>query len=173
VWSRLGHGSTFRFNIVAEVADVVARGTEALAGSDALARGRPASVLVVDDSELNRRLLLETLRPMGFTIRQAASGNECLREFDVACPHLVLMDLRMPDMDGYQAMRHIRAQHGAEAVRIIAVTASAFEEDAPEVVQSGADELVRKPYRLDELLSAIQRQLAALGADERGFFPAV
>jgi signal transduction histidine kinase/ActR/RegA family two-component response regulator len=171
VSSRLGHGSTFRFGILADVAQVLVPETAAVLGSDAAARGRPASILVVDDSDMNRRLLLETLQPMGFNIRQAASGIECLREFEVASPHLVLMDLRMPGMDGYQAMRHIRAQHGAQAVRIIAVTASAFEEDAPAVVQSGADELVRKPYRLDELLAAIQRQLTALGADDRGYFP--
>jgi CheY-like chemotaxis protein len=172
VHSRIGEGSTFRFRIIADVAEVIAPEATVVLGSDATARGRPASILVVDDSDMNRRLLLETLRPMGFTVGQAASGIECLQELDVLRPQLVLMDLRMPGMDGYQAMRHIRARHGSQAVRIIAVTASAFEDDAPEIARSGADELVRKPFRVDELLAAIRRQLIALGTDERGFFPA-
>ncbi|HKP60649.1 MAG TPA: ATP-binding protein [Polyangiales bacterium] len=171
VRSRLGQGSTFHFEILADVADVIAPTVAPVLESDAQAHGRPASILLVDDSEMNRRLLLESLRPCGFSLSQAASGRECLREFESHCPNLVLMDLRMPEMDGYETMRHIRARHGSQSVRIIAVTASAFEEDAPAVVQSGADELLRKPFRIDELMSAVQRQLAALGADERGFFP--
>jgi CheY-like chemotaxis protein len=114
--------------------------------------------------------MLETLRPTGFRLSEAANGLECLRQFELLRPHLVLMDLRMPEMDGHQAMRHLRARY-AHSVRIIAVTASAFEEDAPEILRSGADQVVRKPYRLEELLGAIQRQLTALGADDRGFFP--
>jgi len=172
VHSRPGEGSTFRFRILADVAEVGSPEAAAVLASTATARGRPASILVVDDSEMNRRLLLEALRPMGFNISQAASGVECLQELEARCPELVLMDLRMPGMDGYQAMRHIRTRHGAQSIRIIAVTASAFEEDAPQIAQSGADELVRKPFRLDELVGAIRRQLAALGADDRGFFPA-
>ena len=123
---------------------------------------------VVDDSDINRRLMLETLRPTGFRLSEATNGLECLRQFELLRPHLVLMDLRMPEIDGHQSMRHLRARY-AHSVRIIAVTASAFEEDAPEILRSGADQ-VRKPCRLENSW-AIQRQLTALGADDRGFFP--
>jgi signal transduction histidine kinase/ActR/RegA family two-component response regulator len=170
VESRLGVGSSFRFRIAADVAESVAFEPSASPDPAGQLGGRPAAILVVDDSDINRRLLLETLRPLGFSVGEAASGVECLGKFEVERPQLVLMDLRMPEMDGHQAMRHLRARYGQTA-RIIAVTASAFEEDTPEIVRSGADEVVRKPYRLDELLGAIRRQLTSLGADERGFFP--
>ena len=122
--------------------------------------GRGAAVLIVDDHDLNRRVLVELLRPFGFCVFEAVNGVEALVSFERHKPALVLMDLRMPLMDGYEAMQRIRqAPHGTH-VRIIAVTASAFDDDLARIHSSGADEVLRKPFRREQLLSIVEAQLA-------------
>jgi len=122
--------------------------------------GQPqVRVLVADDKEDNRELLSEMLGPVGFQIRQVADGEEAVKEFGRWGPSLILMDLRMPVMDGYEAIRRIRASVGGKGARIIAVTASAFDETRQEVLDTGADDFVSKPFRETELIEKIGRLL--------------
>src|SRR6185369_6877944 len=87
--------------------------------------GQPTSrVLVADDIEDNRQLLAQLLAPVGFEIRLANNGAEAVREFEQWHPQLILMDFRMPVMDGHEAIRRIRAMADGARPKIIAVTAS-------------------------------------------------
>src|SRR5438270_3663430 len=84
-------------------------------------------VLIADDIEDNRQLLAQLLAPVGFEIRLATNGAEAVREFEEWRPHLILMDFRMPVMDGHEAIRRIRSMLGGGKPKIIAVTASAMD----------------------------------------------
>jgi CheY-like chemotaxis protein len=163
VSSQVGRGSLFGFNIALKEADpaavVVKAESRCVTG---LQPGQPQyRVLVADDKEDNRELLSQMLGPVGFQIRQVADGEEAVKEFEMWNPSLILMDLRMPVVDGYEAIRRIRASAGGKDARIIAVTASAFEDTRQEVIATGADDFVSKPFREMELIEKIGRLLGA------------
>ena len=112
-------------------------------------------VLIADDIEDNRQLLAQLLAPVGFEIRLATNGAEAVQEFEEWRPHLILMDFRMPVMDGHEAIRRIRAMAGGEDTKIIAVTASAMDENRQELMEIGADDFISKPFREAELFQKI------------------
>lgn len=118
-------------------------------------------ILAVDDDAPNRAVLKDLLGPVGFELREASDGLEAVQRFEQWRPHLILLDMRMPVMDGYQAARQIRELPGGAAVKIVALTASAFEEQRAEVLQSGCDELLVKPFRTERVLQAIAEHLGA------------
>ncbi len=88
-------------------------------------------------------------------MRLATNGAEALHEFEQWRPHLILMDFRMPVMDGHEAIRRIRALPGGEIPKIIAVTASAMDENRQELMEIGADDFLSKPFREAELFQKI------------------
>jgi len=99
-----------------------------------LAVGQPEwRILIVEDGEDNRRLLRQLLEPLGFAVREAENGEEGVALWQDWRPHLIWMDMRMPVLDGYAAARQIKDQDDSEATRIVALTASAFEEDRDKV----------------------------------------
>jgi len=112
-------------------------------------------VLIADDVEDNRQLLAQLLTPIGFEIRLANNGAEAVREFEQWRPHVILMDFRMPVMDGHEAIRRIRAMPGGKDLKIIAVTASAMDENRNELMEIGADDFIGKPFREGELFHKI------------------
>ncbi|MBU5614093.1 ATP-binding protein [Geomonas azotofigens] len=118
-------------------------------------------VLVVDDRDTNREILVKMLGPVGFETIESKDGAEAVEAFKTQAPHLVLMDVVMPVMDGREATRHIRALPEGKEVPIIAVSASVFEEQLREVMEAGADDFLRKPFREEELLEKIARLLPA------------
>ncbi len=121
-----------------------------------LRAGQPTCrVLIADDIEDNRQLLAELLGPVGFEIRLATNGAEAVREFEEWRPHLILMDFRMPVMDGHEAIRQIRATAGGGDPKIIAVTASAMDENRLDLMAIGADDFISKPFREVELFQRI------------------
>ncbi|HEV2292911.1 MAG TPA: PAS domain S-box protein [Tepidisphaeraceae bacterium] len=113
-------------------------------------------VLVADDVEDNRQLLAQLLTPIGFEVRLATNGAEAVQEFEQWRPHLVLMDFRMPVMDGHEAIRQIRAMTGGNEPKVIAVTASAMDENRQELMAIGADDFIGKPFREADLFQKIQ-----------------
>src|SRR3954454_1710402 len=122
----------------------------------ALRPGQPACrVLIADDIEDNRQLLAQLLAPVGFEVRLAANGAEAVREFEQWRPHLILMDFRMPVMDGHEVIRGIRAMAGGKVPKIIAVTASAMDDNRQELMEIGADDFIGKPFREAELFQKI------------------
>jgi PAS domain S-box-containing protein len=115
----------------------------------------PCRVLIADDIEDNRQLLAQLLGPVGFEIHLANNGAEAVRGFAEWRPHLILMDFRMPVMDGHEAIRRIRAMDGGKEIKIIAVTASAMDENRQELLGIGADDFISKPFREVELFQKI------------------
>ena len=113
-------------------------------------------VLIVDDVEDNRELLVQILGPGGFEVRLAIDGEQAVEEFERWRPHLILMDYRMPVMDGREAIRQIRAMAGGEGPKIIVVTASTMDENRQELLEIGADDYISKPFREAELFQKIQ-----------------
>ena len=158
VASQVGVGSTFRFDVrVSQAQGIAAEAKRPSAyGSLRLQPGQPACrALVVDDQPENLQLLTLLLAPVGFEIRTAVDGAEAVAQCQEWAPHLVLMDLRMPGMDGYEATRRLRAAHGT-TVKIIALSAGVFIEDRQRAVAEGADAFLAKPFDHADLLDRIK-----------------
>ena len=116
---------------------------------------RGLRVLVVEDQTDNRLLLRHMLEPYGFEIAEAENGEVGVELGAQWKPHLVLIDRRMPVMDGATATRRIRELPESSQIRIVAITAEAFIEDADKMMEAGCDAFVRKPFKLDALLIAL------------------
>ena len=113
-------------------------------------------VLIADDIEDNRQLLAQLLTSVGFEVQLATNGAEAVQKFGEWRPHVILMDFRMPVMDGHEAIRRIRAMDGGADPTIIAVTASAMDDNRQELMEIGADDFIGKPFREAELFQKIQ-----------------
>jgi CheY-like chemotaxis protein len=120
---------------------------------------RSYRLLVVEDRDTNRQLLVRLLAPLGFEIREAVDGQQALELWERWQPDLILMDMRMPLMDGHEATRRIKATARGKETIIIALTSSAFEEDRERILGEGCDDFVRKPFRTDEILDILARHL--------------
>jgi signal transduction histidine kinase/ActR/RegA family two-component response regulator len=161
--SRHGHGSTFWFELEVDVVSEPRPGARPIGESSPRAVQTGAvEILVVDDHDLNRRSLVELLKPLGLPVLEASNGEDALVLFERHRPMLVLMDIRMPVMDGYEAIRRIRQSAGSDEVRIVAMTADMFEDANPEIRGCGADQVLLKPFRQDALFRVIEGQLALL-----------
>ncbi|MEW8229552.1 MAG: YfiR/HmsC family protein [Candidatus Thiodiazotropha endolucinida] len=112
-------------------------------------------IMIVEDDAENSILLATLLTQTGFQVREVINGQQALTLFESWQPHLIWMDMRMPVMDGYEATRKIRRMTGGSDVKIIALTASAFKEQRQKILDSGCDEVVQKPYRVDEIFEAM------------------
>ena len=161
VRSTPGKGSLFTFTFEADDAPMPA-------ATDRVEPGIPVGlelnqpewkVLIVDDVATNREMLAELLSRMGFSTRTASSGEGAIEVHDQWRPNLVLMDLRMPGMDGLEAVRWLR-KHGSKAL-IFSVTASSLAYTEEEVGRAGADGFIQKPYQEGELLAIIGEALGA------------
>lgn len=161
VASQPGIGSVFEFAIPLE--KVSAGDLEPLPPARrviGLAPDQPAyRLLVVDDSEVNRKLLVKILTPVGFEVREASNGEEALAVWEAWAPHLIWLDMRMPVMDGYETTRRIKTTTRGMATVIVALTASALEEDKAIILAEGCDDYVRKPFHADELFEIMARRL--------------
>ena len=116
-------------------------------------------ILVVDDHRDNRELLQYLLEPIGFEVRTAEDGAQAVARCAEWAPHLVVLDLRMPVMDGYEAARRLRAAHGS-AIKILALSAGVFAENQQEALAAGADTFLGKPFREEDLLEQVKELLA-------------
>jgi signal transduction histidine kinase/DNA-binding NarL/FixJ family response regulator len=180
VESRVGWGSRFWFDLALPVA----RGDTLPAAAHAPRRvlgyeGPRRRLLVVDDSATNRAVLVNLLTPLGFELAEADTGEAAVAQAAAVSPALILMDLRLPGgIDGLEATRRIRATPAGAAVPIIAVSASAYDLDRNECFAAGCTAFLAKPFREEELWSALDRALGLvwLTADSeetRSPFPAV
>ncbi|HCF27996.1 MAG TPA: hybrid sensor histidine kinase/response regulator [Cyanobacteria bacterium UBA11049] len=147
--SVLGRGTSFKFDVQVKLADAAQIQTQKQTHRvKSLEPGQPEyRILVVDDRLENRLLLTKLLAPIGFQVREAENGQEAIAIWESWEPHLIWMDMRMPVMDGYEATTQIRAHLKGQATVIIALTASAFEEERNIVLSAGCDDFVRKPFQ--------------------------
>lgn len=119
----------------------------------------PLRVLIADDKSNNRNLLSEMLQSEAIQIIMADDGESAVRQFEQWRPHLIMMDLKMPNMNGYEATRIIKGMEGGRETCIIIVTATAFDDDINQLMNSGADAHIRKPLRIGEVYEMIGRHL--------------
>jgi PAS domain S-box-containing protein len=133
--------------------------------------GQPTyRILIADDEDTNLMLISQMLGNIGFETRQATNGEEAVETFKAWQPHLIFMDMRMPVMDGYEAIRRIRAGAGGRDVKIVSISASAFEQNRQEALRAGADDFMAKPFREAVLFEMIGKFLGVeyVFSDETG-----
>ena len=116
-------------------------------------------ILVADDNQANLLLLKSLLETVGFFVLEAKNGKEAVEVFKKESPDLIWMDMRMPLVDGYKASRRIRGLPGGEAIKIVAITASAFKEQRLDILAAGCDDVVYKPFRDYEIFETMARLL--------------
>ncbi len=167
VHSTLGQGSTFRFTIplhLANADEVPTKGRkEAVVG---LASGQPAyRILVVDDQPDNRYLLVKLLTQIGLQVQEAVNGREAIAKWHQWHPHLIWMDMYMPDIDGCEATRQIRTEEKQReksiypVTKIIALTAQTLSDERSRAFAAGCDDFVSKPLQIEEILTKMAEHL--------------
>jgi CheY-like chemotaxis protein len=161
VHSMPGQGSVFTCDIPCLVVNEEVCGMQQNAPRVVgLKPGQPTyRLLVVDDQSDNRQLLVSLLSSLGFDLREACNGQEALEIWQEWQPDLIWMDMRMPVMDGYEAARRIKSSVGREVTKVIALTASAFEDERSTVLMAGCDDFVRKPFHEEEILAILQKYI--------------
>ncbi len=169
--SQLGKGSLFWFDLWVPSTDTVlgplGQPDESFASVTGY-NGPRRQILVVDDVAANRAMLSDLLGPLGFDIRQACDGLDALVQVRDVAPHLILMDVVMPEMDGLTAIEHLRRDQGQAHVPVIALSANASLVDREKALAAGADVFLPKPLERDSLLTQIGLCLGLTWVREEG-----
>ena len=117
-------------------------------------------VLVVEDHQDNRRILRDLLTSAGYEVIEAVTGEDGVALAEAHRPDLILMDIQLPGLDGYEATRRIKANPALRPIPIIAVTSYALSGDDAKALEAGCDAYITKPYSPRELLAKIRQYLA-------------
>ncbi len=162
VRSEFGGGSTFWFDVDlpevpwdAEPAQSIKQEIIGYSSKE----GKPLKILVVDDKAENRLVLTGLLEPLGFDLREATNGLEALSFAEKVVPDLILMDLVMPEMDGFEATKQIRQIPSLKNTTVIAISASVFEQVKQKSRDAGCDDYLGKPFQVEELLEKLRIHL--------------
>lgn len=164
VLSTPDRGTIFRFCVQAQAIEAIApiapTSRQKVVG---LEPGQPTwRILVVDDKPENRELLVELLSPVGFEVQESGNGEAAIAQWQQWSPDLIWMDIRMPVMDGYEAIRQIHriSQTTQKSLPvIIALTGSVFEEDRREALALGCKDFVKKPFRTEVIFEKMEEYL--------------
>jgi two-component system, cell cycle response regulator DivK len=116
-------------------------------------------ILVVEDQPDNRQIIRDMLAPTGYEITEVENGEEALAAIAKQRPDLILMDIQLPVMDGYEATRRIKADPALQSIPIIAVTSYALSGEDKKARDAGCDEYVPKPFSPRHLLAKIRNFL--------------
>jgi two-component system cell cycle response regulator DivK len=116
-------------------------------------------ILVVEDQEDNRRILRDLLASAGYEIVEAVTGKEGVSMAQMHRPDLIIMDIQMPEMDGYEATRQIKANSALRDIPIIAVTSYALSGDDKKAYEAGCVDYITKPFSPRQLLAKIEEFL--------------
>jgi CheY-like chemotaxis protein len=164
--SQLGQGSTFWFQLpLPEIPVTFIPSKEPLYIIGYQCDSTPTNskskihILVVDDNRENCSILVNLLTPLGFQVDIATTGQQAIDKVCEWRPDVVLMDLKMPVIDGYEVTRHLRRLPDLQELVIIAVSACAFERDVLKSKEVGCDDFITKPVHLKELLERLRRLL--------------
>jgi len=160
--SQPGQGSTFTVRLY--LPRIAADPKNPLPSASALRsvtgyKGPRRTLLVVDDQPLHRQLLAGLLMPLGFTVLEAASGQECLEVVEQRMPDLLLLDITMDGLDGWQTARLVRERLPAERLPIVFVSANLFDNQPEQLQALGCQGFVAKPVLESELLDTLQSTL--------------
>jgi CheY-like chemotaxis protein len=164
--STLGKGSVFRIDLPLElVSETEVTGLQNTLTSGGVAglapehAGQAYRVLIAEDHYDNRILLSDLMTGLGLEVSEVENGEQCVKRFQEFRPHFIWMDHLMPGMDGLEATKRIRKLPGGRDVKIVVVTASVFKEQQKEILAGGADDIVGKPFRFDEIYNCLAQQL--------------
>lgn len=161
VTSTVGVGSKFAFDIQLDLADPI--GVQMLKPQRKVIGLEPNQpeyrILVVDDRADNCLVIDRLLSPLGILVREARNGEEAIAIWADWQPHLIWMDMQMPVMNGYETTKKIKAHPLGKQTIIVALTASAFEEERKTILATGCDDFMRKPFQVDILFSKMEELL--------------
>lgn len=122
------------------------------------------TILLVEDNELNRDMLSRRLARQGYQVLQAVDGGEAIARARDSAPDLILMDLSLPVIDGWEATRRLKADEATRRIPVIALTAHAMAGDREQAMAAGCDDFDTKPVELPRLLEKIAALLGTSGA---------
>jgi twitching motility two-component system response regulator PilH len=119
----------------------------------------PKHVLVVDDSPTGRLAASNLLQKCGYQVTTAVDGEDALQKIAEAPPPIVVLDIVLPKMNGYQVLRHLKASDATRGIKVILVSSKSQESDRFWGLKQGADDYIAKPYLDATLIAAVRRQL--------------
>jgi CheY-like chemotaxis protein len=122
------------------------------------------TILIVEDNELNRDMLSRRLERKGYAVVLAVDGVEGIAAARASAPDLILMDMSLPVVDGWEATRRMKTDDALKRIPVIALTAHAMANDRDKALQAGCDDYDTKPIELPRLLGKIEALLAAAAA---------
>jgi len=128
-----------------------------------------SKILVVEDNERNRRLLRDVLQFHGFAVIEAINGAEGITMARAEKPDIILMDMQMPVMDGFAAIRTLKNDPVLKQIKIVAVTSFAMTGDREKIIAAGADGYVSKPIDTRELPAMLKELSAGLQKQREGY----
>lgn len=173
VQSKLGQGSTFWIALTlpeatGEIKQSYQTSKDLIIGYRRLNQDetKQISVLVIDDKRENRSVLMSLLSPLGFVITEACHGQEGLELAEKILPELIITDLVMPVMDGFEFTRQIRRRPEFQETVIIAASASVFDLHQEASITAGCNAFIAKPFQVDELLGLLQKYLSLVWVTE-------
>lgn len=117
----------------------------------------PTRILLVEDNELNRDMLTRRLVRKGYQVDFAEDGQQALDKISISLPDLVLLDMNLPVLNGWDTCQAIRAEEQTQHLPVIALTAHAMAEDENRALEAGCDDFATKPIDLPSLLEKIER----------------
>jgi CheY-like chemotaxis protein len=127
-----------------------------------------AKILHVEDQEMNRDMLSRRLKKRGYEVAIAVDGAEGVEKARAESPDLILMDMSLPVMDGWEATRALKRDEATRAIPVVALTAHAMNTDRDKALEAGCDAYETKPVDLPKLLGTMEKLLgAATGSGER------
>ena len=157
-----GSGSTFHILLpfgLAEPASSSVQDKEEECWKAPVWEGQPRNILVVEDNAINCMFIVNLLETMGHVAESASNGEEALKKWEIGSFDLILMDVRMPGMNGMEASRVIREREGRKHTPIIALTAQALRGDREALIEAGFDGYVSKPVSTSDLIEEMKRVL--------------
>jgi CheY-like chemotaxis protein len=157
-----GQGSEFAFEIptITIAAEQVEKKETQYKQVTGIAPNQPIyRALIVDDDPTNRLILVRLLQGIGLSTQEARNGQEAIARWRDWQPHIIWMDMQMPVMNGFEATQKIKSDPIGSTTVIIAVTASAFEEQRQKILACGCDDFIRKPFQREELLAKMADHL--------------
>ena len=171
VKSELGTGTVFSFEIpimrgLADDMQIPSSRVAGLAPGQSAADGRPFRLLVAEDVAVSRRFLVKLLSLYGFEVREAVNGNEAIAIWETWQPHFIFMDMRMPELSGLDATRHIKSTSPGKKTIIVMLTASILDEDRSIALSLGCNDFIHKPVRESQIVDVLQKYLGVQFAYE-------
>ncbi|AFY95280.1 PAS domain S-box [Chamaesiphon minutus PCC 6605] len=166
VESQVDRGSCFRVCLPVELSAAIAVPSSVSPIVDlapdsqaTLLTGPKASILIVEDNEANMETMTGYLQSRGYALLGAGTGQQAIEMAQIHTPDVILMDIQMPDIDGFEAIARLRQIPACRAIPIVALTALAMPADRQKCLDAGADRYVSKPVKLGQLVSTIEALL--------------